>query len=97
MSGSTAGLSPEAAEESLEAAPSSSFTLAGLKLTLCGPAALAAWLAGSGMGTVPADEETSANAQSTPIKEGATNLFTTSPALLGHPGDHPAPESQKQH
>ena len=44
-------------------------------------------------GGVPADEESSAKAKSAPIKEGAANLFTTSPALLGHPGDHPAPES----
>jgi hypothetical protein len=97
MSGSTAGVSLEAAEGSLEEAPPSSFTLAVPSVTLRGPAALAAWLAVSGMGAVPADEETSANAQSTPIKVGATNLFTTSPALLGHPGDHPAPESLRQH
>jgi hypothetical protein len=60
------------------------------KVTLFGPAA-AEWLAGSGAGRTPTEEETSAKEQSTPINAGATNLFTTSPALLGHPGDHPAP------
>lgn len=64
---------------------------------LLGPLALTAWCTVGASGGAPDEEETSANAQSTPIKEGATNLFTTSPALLGHPGDHPAPESLRQH
>jgi hypothetical protein len=96
MSGSTAGVSGDPAGSAKEGGAPPSVMDEGLSVTVPGPVVLTRWLA-TGTGGVPADEETSANAKSTPIKEGATNLFTTSPALLGHPGDHPAPESLLQH
>ena len=88
MSGSTAGASRDPPETAPEGDPAPSDTAGAPRLTLVGPVAPTA-----GSGGVPADEESSAKAKSTPVKEGAANLFTTSPALLGHPGDHPAPES----
>jgi hypothetical protein len=96
MSGSTAGVSREPAELSPNKEAPPSFTAASSE-TLRGPDALAGGLTTSGAGSVPAEEETSTTAQSAPIKEGAIHLFTTSPALLGHPGDHPAPEYLRPH
>ncbi len=96
MSGSTAGVSGDPAGSAPEGDVPPSVMDEAPRVTLPGPVVLTGWPA-TGTGGVPADEETSANAKSTPIKEGATNLFTTSPALLGHPGDHPAPESLLQH
>ena len=92
MSGSTAGASRDPPEPAPEGDPAPSDTAGAPRLTLLGPVAPTGGPA-AGAGGVPADEESSAKAKSAPIKEGAANLFTTSPALLGHPGDHPAPES----
>jgi hypothetical protein len=96
MSGSTAGVSRDPAELSPRKEATTSFTAVSSE-TLRGPDALEGWATGRGAGSVPAEEETSTTAQSAPIKEGAKNLFTTSPALLGHPGDHPAPEYLRPH
>ena len=83
ISGSTAGVSFPAGSACVEVPPLRTSGVCNVIL-----AAPAAWPNGSGSGGAAADEETNANAQSTPIKDGATNLFTTSPALLRHPGDH---------
>ena len=92
MSGSTAGARRGPPESVPEGDPVRPVMADAPRLTLPGPVAPTGGPA-AGTGGVPADEESSAKAKSTPIKEGAANLFTTSPALLGHPGDHPAPES----
>ena len=83
MSGSTAGVSLPAGSALVDVPPPRTNGVSSEMLAVPD-----AWPDGSGAGGAAADEETSANAQSTPIKDGATNLFTTSPALLRHPGDH---------
>src|SRR6478752_9719808 len=81
ISGSTAGVRrPAEAPPAVDAPPPCTSGAASEM-----PAA-PAWVSGNGEGGAVADDETSANAQSTPRKDGATNLFTTSPALLCHPG-----------